>query len=187
MTQRVSSAGLGFLASEEGLIGLKNGLYYIYNDYKGFPTIGIGHLVKATDDFSKGLTKEGVFALFRKDVERFEQAIDQGITVPLTDHQRSAMLSFLFNEGASRANQEYSTPTRLLNLKRYDLWPSAILVYDKSGGAFDANLLARRKREGAWFKMPDRTPNNDAVLTDEQKNEIMHSVAQSIWDNLPNA
>lgn len=184
--QRVSSACLAFLASEEwgGKNGLKNGRYYPYKDPVGKPTMGIGHLVTAHDDFSKGLTLEGVYQLFRKDVERFEKAIDGGITVPLTDHQRGAVLSFLYNEGASRANQEYATPTRLLNLRRYDLWPTSILVYDKADGEHKPWLLARRKREGNYFKQKDDV-NNDAVLSDAEKAEIMHSVSQTIWQNLP--
>lgn len=191
MAQRVSSAGLGFLAAEEwnGRNGLnkKTGLYYPYLDPIKKPTIGIGHLVMEHEDFSKGLTLSGVMDLFRKDVERFEKAIDVGVKVLLTDHQRAAFLSFIYNEGESRANQEYCTPTRLLNNKRYDLWPESILQYDKANGEHKPWLLARRKREGAYFKQMDREPNNDAVLTDEEKAAIINSVSRTIWENLPPA
>ncbi len=41
----------------------------IYKDSKGNPTIGIGHLIKPGEDFSKGITDEEVTALFKKDIQ----------------------------------------------------------------------------------------------------------------------
>jgi len=41
----------------------------IYKDSKGLPTIGIGHLIKHGEDFSKGITDKQVQELFNKDIQ----------------------------------------------------------------------------------------------------------------------
>lgn len=46
----------------------KNGKFWTYKDSLGYPTIGYGHLVKAGENFSNGLTEEQATRLLEADL-----------------------------------------------------------------------------------------------------------------------
>ena len=46
----------------------RNGKFWVYRDSRGFPTIGIGHLVTAGENFGAGLTEEECATLLKKDL-----------------------------------------------------------------------------------------------------------------------
>jgi lysozyme len=106
----------------------------IYQCGAGHWTIGIGH--KLTRDelemgaikidgklvqWRQGLTDEQIDALARQDIEAACWAIISGVRVPLTECQRSALASFVFNVGINAFRE--STLLKKLNEGDYDSVP----------------------------------------------------------------
>ncbi|UKJ76522.1 lysozyme [Azospirillum brasilense] len=81
----------------------------------GVPTIGYGH----TAGVRMGQTINGLQAevYLRADMANAAAAVDRLVTVPLTDQQRGALPSFVFNLGAGAL--QTSTLLRLLNQRDY--------------------------------------------------------------------
>ena len=65
----------------------------------GKPTIGYGHVVLPGEKFPAKITKEEAAELLKKDVARFELAIEKHITAQLNQNQFDALVCFLFNVG----------------------------------------------------------------------------------------
>ncbi|MGR0187230.1 lysozyme [Azospirillum aestuarii] len=82
----------------------------------GVPTIGYGH----TAGVRMGQTINGLQAevFLRADMAEAVQDVDRLVTAPLTDRQRGALASFVFNLGAGALRD--STLLRLLNERDYD-------------------------------------------------------------------
>lgn len=89
---KLSEQGINLLIEREGM------RKRAYQDTKGIWTIGVGHTGPEVYD---GLywPEEQCREVFRKDVERFENAVADCVTVPLEQHQFDALVSFAFNCG----------------------------------------------------------------------------------------
>lgn len=89
---KTSDQGLNLLIEREAM---RNKAYL---DSVGVWTIGVGH---TGPEVHEGLywTDEECKAAFAKDIERFEAAINDGVTVDLDPHQFDALVSFAFNVG----------------------------------------------------------------------------------------
>jgi len=97
------------------------------------------------------ITEEKVLSLFKKDMERFERHVEALISVPLTQDQFDALVSFTFNLGAGALKT--STLRTLLNQGQYNEVPAQLLRWNKVKGVVTAGLIRRRKAEGAlWSK-----------------------------------
>ncbi|MGR0183223.1 lysozyme [Azospirillum aestuarii] len=90
----------------------------------GVPTIGYGH----TAGVRMGQTINGLQAevYLRADMADAAAAVDRLVTAPLTDRQRGALASFVFNLGAGALQS--STLLRLLNQRDY---PGAAAEFPK--------------------------------------------------------
>lgn len=93
--------------SKEGLmalIGYEGIVTGPYLDSKKVPTIGIGHTAAAgwpdPKTYTGDLTVSEAFALFRKDVAKYEAAVNQAVKVPLKQHEFDALVLFHYNTGA---------------------------------------------------------------------------------------
>lgn len=138
-------------------------LYFPYKDYKGFPTMGCGHLIRPTDNFSQGLTEAQVVGLLASDLASVEKAINENIKVSLTQNRFDALADFGFNLGVGALRQEKNTFIRLLNIGRYDdvarIDPQGkveglILEWCHVGKDFDKGLYNRRMAEAHLWTMP---------------------------------
>lgn len=76
-----------------------DGRYYAYADSSGITTIGTGHKVEAGEDFSKGLSKPQVDALFHQDIKRMESWMHANFGVKLDQAKWDALLLTLYNFG----------------------------------------------------------------------------------------
>jgi len=132
-----------FIKKEEGCI------LHIYRDIAGYPTIGIGHLIKKGEDFAKGLTEEEADELLRKDLLFTAASIMRLITVTLTDNQYSALLSFAFNVGTGAL--QASTLRSKLNREEYMSAADEFLKWCWAGGRKLKALYNRRIRERNLF------------------------------------
>ena len=136
---RMSPDGLKFLMKAEGVVT------HIYKDAAGLPTIGVGHLIRKGEDFSKGLTTSEAMDLLAKDLVRFEEVINATVTVPLTQNQYDTLVSFAFNVGDGAFQK--STLLKKLNKGDYKAIPAQLMRWTKAGGQTLSGLVARRRSE----------------------------------------
>lgn len=143
----ISQGGLDFIMQREGFRARP------YEDQKGHATIGYGHLlhkgpVNEADlqRFPEPLDQEAAREILRQDVNRFANAIRQGVRVPLNQHQFDALLSFAFNVGAPAFRK--STLLRELNQGNYEKVPYEMSRWTDDG---NARKIERRTIEGRMF------------------------------------
>jgi lysozyme len=149
----VSKEGLNFIAEHEGI------LYNLYNDPAGHCTIGIGHLVHkgncdgsdtSEQEFLGGITRDQAFELLKSDVAIAEQAVNTYVTVPLTQAQFDALVSFTYNLGVG--NFKKSDLLKKLNAGQYDAVPQELNKWVYGGGKVLPGLVTRRSDEGTLFQ-----------------------------------
>lgn len=138
---QINAKGLQLLKAFEGLE------LQAYQDAVGVWTIGYG----TTSGVRPGMVISAAQAeeLLKRDLDRFERAVDELVTVPLTDDQFSALVTFVYNVGEGAL--ESSTLLRWLNQRDYRGAADQLLRWDKAGGRALAGLTRRRKAERALF------------------------------------
>ena len=149
--KRMSEAGLARIREHEAFMAKK------YDDGAGNATIGYGHLVLDSEDFSGGISEPEAIKLFEKDVERVVNGSLDKIKVELTQNQIDAIGSFIFNVG-SGAFAKGLLPH--INARRHERAAARILKYvtgrDVRTGERHVlrGLLKRRLDEVALYKNP---------------------------------
>ena len=136
----------------------------VYLDSGGAPTIGIGHLLTraerssgklcidgATVHYQKGLTLAQCDTLLEEDLAPVSGVIHVRVHVPLTPHQRDALILFVFNVGI--AAFAGSTLLRLLNHGDYAAVPEQLRRWVYDNGVVVPGLRNRREAEIAlWMQ-----------------------------------
>lgn len=136
---KTSHQGLQLLHGREGR---RNA---VYRDSVGVPTVGFGHTgpdVRMGDVW----TDEQVEAVFAKDLERFERAVNEAIqAMPIPQHAFDALVSFAYNVGVGAFSK--STLVRMINAgnmteaaRQFDRWH------------IPAEITSRRNGEREQFK-----------------------------------
>ena len=117
----------------------------------GYPTVGYGHVVKPQEmeRFAAGITEDEANALLQKDVGVAERAVLRLISVPLTDGQFDALVSFTFNLGAGALQR--STLRRKINREEYAEAAPEFLKWVWAGGRKLKGLVRRREAEAALY------------------------------------
>jgi GH24 family phage-related lysozyme (muramidase) len=146
---RTSRRGLEFIKNEEGCV------LHVYRDPAGYPTIGVGHLIKPGEEFDQ-ITEEEAMKLLARDLAVAENAVNRMVRVPLTQNQFDTLVSFVFNVGSG--NFEKSTLLKLLNQGRYDAVPGELAKWRKAGGKVLPGLVERRRREGELWGEGQEAP-----------------------------
>ena len=136
---KISANGLKKLIEWEGVV------LHIYMDSAGLPTIGVGHLIQKGEDYSKGLTTTQAQDLLADDLQRFEEAVNESVTVLLDQNQYDTLVSFAFNVGVGAFRS--STLLKKLNAGDYTAVPEQLMRWTKAGGKPNDGLVARRKNE----------------------------------------
>ena len=152
--RHVTEEGLNLIKRFEGFIST------IYICPAGYPTIGYGHVVLAheQDQFAAGITQAEATELLRKDVRIAERAVLRLISVPLTDGQFDALVSFTFNLGAGALQR--STLRRKVNLGEHESVPAELMKWVWAAGKRLPGLVRRRQAEGAAY-VSEPTPNTE--------------------------
>lgn len=142
---KCNEAGLDIIRRFEGL-RLK--AYYCP---AGILTIGYGSTGKHVKE-GMTITEEQAEALLRSDVRSAESAVSRGVKVTLNENEFSALVSFVFNVGATQFWK--STMRALIN--RNDMTGAALQFarWNKAGGQVLAGLTERRKAEAGLFTRP---------------------------------
>jgi lysozyme len=144
--QSLSFNGLNFIQRHEGYSGT------VYNDSAGYPTIGYGHLIKAGEDFSNGITQAQASQLLSQDTQTAVNAVNSKVTVNLSQTQFDALVDFTFNLGGNAFGQ--STLLKNINsgnnvvIENFTDWNHA-------GGKVVAGLTKRRTDEFNLFSNGD--------------------------------
>jgi lysozyme len=111
----------------------------------GYPTIGYGHVVLDHEDFSKGVSKRQAETLLKKDAQIAERAVLRLISVPLTDGQFDALVSFTYNLGGGALQR--STLRHVINRGDHHDVPRQLMRWVWAGGKKLNGLIRRRKAE----------------------------------------
>lgn len=152
MSNPINAAGEALIKSFEGKGGQPVLSAYLPTP-NDVPTIGWGH----TSGVQMGdtCTEDEAEAFFQSDITWAEDAVDDHVTVSLTENQRAALVSICFNIG--QGNFDSSTLLRDLNGGDYSDAASQFLVWDKQRGVDLPGLDRRREAEQALFNTPDDT------------------------------
>ncbi|CAJ3487716.1 lysozyme [Burkholderia pseudomallei] len=128
MALNLSQAGEAFIKQREGCV------LHVYVDAVGIPTIAYGRalhmtLAQAQALYPNGITQDQADAMFDQDIVPFVDNVNAMVTVPLTQNQFDACVSFCYNAGNNAFNG--STLLRLLNSGNYQGAADQFLVWDK--------------------------------------------------------
>lgn len=153
---QLDDEGFKFIESFEGWKKkLPDGRYCAYQDvYHGKldkPTIGPG----LTEGVLMGMvwTREECSAAFKKELAKHEAAITKMVTVDMSQHQFTALVSLSYNVGASAVAR--STILRKFNAGDAVGAANAFTLFSKAGGGIVPGLVRRRAAEAALFLDPD--------------------------------
>jgi lysozyme len=140
--KQIGKAGLDLIKSFEGL------KLRAYLCPAKVWTIGYGstgpHVVPG-----KVITEAQADELLQDDLDRFEAAVTRLVTVPLTQNQYDALVSFAYNVGISAL--ERSTLLKRVNAKLFDQAKAEFGKWNRAGGKPLAGLTRRRAAEAALF------------------------------------
>lgn len=153
---RISDEGTDHLIKIEGV------KKYQYLDSAGFPTIGVGHLLTKDEissgkihigkdivHYRNGLSDDQVEKLLIQDLKRFMAAVNENVSVHITQSQFDALVSFSFNIGVDAFLK--STLLRKLNNSDYEEVPRQMRRWNKSAGKILTGLKIRREKEIALW------------------------------------
>jgi lysozyme len=145
--RHITPAGLGLIKQFEGFSPT------VYICPAGYPTIGYGHVVKLQEreQFARGITTEQAETLLRQDLQTAERAVLPLITVPLTDGQFDALVSFTFNLGAGALQR--STLRRKVNRSDHAAVPAEFRKWVWAGGRKLEGLILRREAEIVRYRL----------------------------------
>jgi len=163
----VNRAGIDLIKSFEGLVDGNPRTVNLdpYIDPVGIYTIGWGHAIKygngflskhtphaprvAAELYPEGITRAEAEALLQSDILSHSLPVEGLLTVPLTDNQFAAVVSFTFNLGVGAFRR--SALRRWLNAGRFDLAAAEFPKWNKAGGKVLKGLTRRRRAEAALF------------------------------------
>ena len=120
-----------------------------YKDVAGFLTIGYGHKILPGENFGPSITPLEAENLLAQDMKKAADAVDSYVNVPLSETQRAALISLVYNIGGSA----FANSTLLSKLNEGD-YQSAANQFDKwihAGGSVSSGLIARRETEKEIF------------------------------------
>lgn len=175
MIRTTSNTGRQFIGKQEWVPfsarcgwNAAKGLYFVYLDYKGFPTFGPGILVQPGDDFSAGRTFDEVDVLYSQYLIRYEKPVQDLDDLLEANGQKrleqwefDALVSFVWNEGIHSLNPATNSFVRaMLNGLREQV-PALMLPWDVTAGVHDPGLHHRRESEGYVFSHPYPTEQTE--------------------------
>lgn len=152
---KVREAVSNFADTLRNLIAGSEGLRLeAYQDVAGKWTIGYGHLIQPGEQYHpygpvREITQSEADTLLARDTGIAQACVNESVTVPLTDNQAAALVSFVFNVGCSAFRS--STLLRKLNAGDYEGAADELTRWVNAGGMRVAGLVNRRNLEREVF------------------------------------
>jgi GH24 family phage-related lysozyme (muramidase) len=136
-----------------------------YEESIGYPTIGIGHLIRSKErekfreylgSGSKEMSLQQALELFRSDVAKHTRVFKSQLKAPITHNMFVALASYCFNGGPGALNKfknnKGESITQLINQRRYKEAADVIDAKPRtSGGKYVSGLEKRRHEEAKLF------------------------------------
>lgn len=127
--------------------GLRLNSYYCPAGYK---TIGYGHVIEQNESIGNRINKQQAESLLEKDIRKAQAALHRYCSVPLTENQQAALISFIFNFGSGKF--QASTLRQKLNRGEYLNAADELLRWvHVKGGVKLQGLVKRRQIERSLF------------------------------------
>jgi lysozyme len=142
--RHISEDGLRLIRRFEGFSALP------YVCPGGYLTVGYGHVVKNPDAFRQPITEDEATQILAVDIQAAEKAVLRLITVPLTDGQFDALVSFTFNLGSGALQR--STLRRKVNREEHHDVPAEFMKWVWAGGRKLKGLAKRRAAETYFYR-----------------------------------
>ena len=153
------------------------GIVSSYSSVTGFPTIGVGHLIKDDErnkyqSYMKGgkeLTSLQVDQLLKKDIKRFTKPLNDELKEPVTQQRYDALVSYSFNVGNNSSWRRKII--NKINEKDYDGAAEIMGLYpNTSKGNVLTGLIKRRAKErdlflSSGYPIPLLTPIKNTVVS----------------------
>ncbi|WP_332604976.1 lysozyme [Acinetobacter sp. ESBL14] len=142
----ISTHGINLITSFEDL------KLNAYDDGVGVWSIGFGTTVYPTGvpvRQGDSCTLEQANSFFQYDLKRFEKAVNEAITVPISQNQFDALVSLSYNIGSHAFKS--STLVKYLNVLDEYAAAEQFLVWNKAGGKVLKGLVRRREAERSLF------------------------------------
>jgi lysozyme len=131
-------------------------------------TIGYGHTSAAGEPLVKEgmtITQDEAEAIFKRDIVKYENGVNDLVKVKLTQHQFDVLADFAYNAGVPQLKT--STLLKKINAGNFDAVPAELMKWTKGGGKEIPGLVRRRRAEAEWW----RDLANKPVIEEEQRVE----------------
>lgn len=141
---RTSQDGINLIKKYEGLSLVP------YKCPAQLNTIGYGHVIAKGEIFKPSITEQEAEMLLKRDLIKFEQAVLKLISVPLSQNQFDALVSFTFNVGAAALQR--STLRMQINRNEMEYAAETFKRYVYAGKSKLKGLAKRREEESQLFQ-----------------------------------
>ncbi|HDS8578244.1 TPA: lysozyme [Klebsiella variicola] len=146
----IAIAGGGYQEmTRETLVHVESIEYYPYRDVAGVLTVCVGHT--GADIQMRTYMRTECMALLDRDLRPVYAAINRLVNVPLTDYQRTALATFVFNTGVSAFTS--STLLKKLNAGDYAGARDQMARWVFAAGHKWQGLMSRRDVEMAIWSV----------------------------------
>ena len=122
-----------------------------YKCAAGVWTIGYGHIKTAVEGMK--IDQATANELFDEEMEEYETYVNTAVTVPLSQNQFDALVSWVFNLGNGNLNA--STMLKVINSGDHAGVPAQIKRWNKAGGKVLEGLIRRREAEALLYEGKD--------------------------------
>ncbi|WP_325100113.1 lysozyme [Aurantiacibacter sediminis] len=144
----VSEAMMEALAEEEGV------MLTVYRDVAGYPTVGVGHLVRPADNLKVGdtITYEQAIEFLENDIKHAEEAVKRLVgDLPLYQYEFDALVDLVYNVGEGNVSASESPKLNAaMKAGNYEAIASQ-LHYHTAAGSKANGLVYRSERRQAIF------------------------------------
>ena len=141
-------------ALKEALMEEEGVRYTVYRDVAGYPTVGVGHLVRAEDGLRVGdtISRAQALAFLDADIAHAEEAARRlAGNLPLFQHEYDALVDLVYNVGEGNVSQRESPRLNAaINSGDYQRIADE-LDYTSAGGSVYKGLENRSERRAAIF------------------------------------
>ena len=175
----ISQAGLNLIKQFEGCY------LHAYYDAVHVLTIGYGHtnMDGVAPRVVPGLriTREQAEEILKRSLAvHYEASVKKIVTVPLTQHEFDALVSFCYNCG----ERNLQRLVRRLNKGDYNSIPAMLMSYTRAGGKILRGLVRRRSAEAALWKSEPYQQHVDAYVADRQSAKVDYVPSPDDQDEL---